>query len=340
MAVPELVRYNNNNNIHRPDGICFLSGHQTKRIRMKYLPVHIITILFLLLTACNADPITEAPVKSEIKFNTGVVLTRGVIDSDENHIPQQDMDGVQIIRGTDGSTVEGFVTTITTTASVEGETGTMELNDSQSFDQFNNNAHFMAFYPEYNNYAPGKASWTIDGTQDVMVTKPATASYQGTRNVTFEFEHLLAQVVLKLVAEDKQVADLYGELVSAKIEVNNKLDLEITDTGGATLSHTNNTDSISFLFTDKTLKTDTITSQGLMIFPDANGLTEITLEFENRKAKSYPISGATLQAGYKTVIAATVKGQAVLFDAISLEPWTDIEEDEVGLGDPTPEDYK
>lgn len=306
---------------------------------MKYLPVHIITIVSLLLTACNADPIDEAPVKNEIKFNTGVVLTRGVIDSDVNGIPQQDMDGVQIIRGTDGNTVEGFVKAITTTASVEGKTGTMELNDSQSFDQFNNNAHFMAFYPEYKNYAPGKASWTIDGTQDIMVTQPVTANYQGSRNVTFEFEHLLAQVVLKLVAEDDQVAQLYGSLLSAKIEVNNQLDLEITDTGEATLSHTNNTDSISFFFTDKTLKKDTITSQGLMIYPVAAGLTAITLEFENRKAKSYPIDGATLQAGYKTVIAATVKGQAVLFDAISLEPWTDIEK-EIGLGDPTPEDYK
>lgn len=306
---------------------------------MKYLPVHIITILLLLLTACNADPIAEVPVKNEIKFNTGVVLTRGVIDSDENHIPQQDMDGVQIIRGTDGNTVGGFVTTITTTASVEGETGTMELNDSQSFDQNNNNAHFMAFYPEHNNYEAGKASWIIDGTQDIMVTKPATASYQGAHNVTFEFEHLLAQVVLELVAEDKQVSDLYGKLVSAKIEVNNKLDLEITDTGGANLKHTNDTDSLSFKFDNMELKTDTITSQGLMIFPDATGLTAITLEFENRKAKSYPISGATLQAGYKTVIAITVKGQTVLFDAISLKPWTDIE-DEVGLGDPVPEDYK
>lgn len=307
---------------------------------MKYLPVHIITIMFLLLTACNADPIVEAPVKNEIKFNTGVVLTRGVIDSDENHIPQQAMDGIQVIRGSDGNTVGGFLTpNIASSASVAAGSGDIILDVPQYFDASNNNAHFMAFYPEHKIYEAGKASWTIDGTQDIMVTKPVTANYQGIRNVTFEFEHLLAQVVLKLVAEDKQVADLYGELLSAKIEVNTELGLEITDTGGATLSHTNDTDSISFFFTDKTLKTDTITSQGLMIYPYAAGLAEITLEFENRKAKSYPISGATLQTGYKTVIVATVKGQTVLFDAISLEPWTD-KKDEVGLGDPVPEDYK
>ena len=64
---------------------------------MKYWPVYIITIVLFLLTACNEDPIAEVPVKNEIKFNTGVVLTRGVIESDENHIPQQEMIGIQVI---------------------------------------------------------------------------------------------------------------------------------------------------------------------------------------------------------------------------------------------------
>lgn len=307
---------------------------------MKYYPVHIITIVFLLLTACNEDPIAETPVKNEIKFNTGVVLTRGVIDSDVNHIPQQDMVGIQVIRGTDGSTQVGFVTsTIASTASVEEGTGTMLLVTRQYFDEFNNNAHFMAFYPEPNIYEAGKASWIIDGTQDIMVTEPVTANYQGTRNITFEFEHLLAQVVLKLVAEDDKVADLYGNLLSAKINVDTQLDLNITNNGAATLSNLSGSDNISFKFDNMVLKTDTTTSHGLMIYPDATGLTAITLEFENRIAKSYPINGATLEAGKKTVIVATVKGQAILFDAISLEPWTD-EKDEIGLGDPVPEDYK
>lgn len=307
---------------------------------MKYYPVHIITIVSLLLTACNADPIDETPVKNEIKFNTGVVLTRGVIDSDENHIPQQDMDGIQVVRGTDGSTRDGFITpNIASTASVAAGSGTMNLTTLQFFDEYKNDAHFMAFYPQPDSYQAGKASWTINGTQDIMVANPVTGSYQGTRNVTFEFEHCLAQVILKLVAEDDKVANLYGNLLSAKINVDTQLDLNIANNGAATLSSLPGSDNISFKFDNMVLKTDTTTSQGLMIFPVAAGLTAITLEFENRKPKSYPISGATLQAGYKTVIAATVKGQAVLFDAISLVPWTD-KEDEVGLGDPVPEDYK
>ena len=181
---------------------------------MKYWPVYIITIVLFLLTACNEDPIAEVPVKNEIKFNTGVVLTRGVIESDENHIPQQEMIGIQVIRGTDGDTQQGFLTSnIASSASIAAGSGTIDLDIRQYFDEANNNAHFMAFYPEHNNYEAGKASWTIDGTQDIMVTKPVTAVYQDGREIAFEFEHSLAQVVLKLVAEDDHVAELYGDLI-------------------------------------------------------------------------------------------------------------------------------
>ena len=93
-----------------------------------------------------------------------------------------------------------------------------------------------------------------------------------------------------------------------------------------------------FDFGEMELRTDTVTSQGVLVYPDTAGLTEITLEFENRKTKSYPFSGVTLQTGHKTVVIATVKGHTVLFDVISLEPWEDATEpdndNEVGLGKP------
>ena len=96
---------------------------------MKYWPVYIITIVLFLLPACNEDPIAEVPVKNEIKFNTGVVLTRGVIESDENHIPQQEMIGIQVIRGTDGDTQQGFLTSnIASSASIAAGSGTIDLD--------------------------------------------------------------------------------------------------------------------------------------------------------------------------------------------------------------------
>lgn len=309
---------------------------------MKYWPIYIITIVLFLLPACNEDPIAEVPVKNEIKFNTGVVLTRGVIESDENHIPQQEMIGIQVIRGTDGDTQQGFLTSnIASSASIAAGSGTIDLDIRQYFDEANNNAHFMAFYPEHNNYEAGKASWTIDGTQDIMVTKPVTAVYQGGREIAFEFEHSLAQVVLKLVAEDDHVAELYGDLLSAKINVPTQLELTISNIGVTALNKITQPDDShmgEFDFGEMELRTDTVTSQGVLVYPDAAGLTEITLEFENRRAKSYPFSGVTLQAGHKTVVIATVKGHTVLFDVISLEPWEDATEpdngNEVGLGKP------
>lgn len=309
---------------------------------MKYWPVYIITIVLFLLPACNEDPIAEVPVKNEIKFNTGVVLTRGVIESDENHIPQQEMIGIQVIRGTDGDTQQGFLTSnIASSASIAAGSGTIDLDIRQYFDEANNNAHFMAFYPEHNNYEAGKVSWTIDGTQDIMVTKPVTAVYQGGCEIAFEFEHSLAQVVLKLVAEDGHVAELYGDLLSAKINVPIQLELTISNIGETALNKITQPDNShmgEFDFGEMELRTDTVTSQGVLVYPDAAGLTEITLEFENRRAQSYPFSGVTLQAGHKTVVIATVKGHTVLFDVISLEPREDATEpdngNEVGLGKP------
>lgn len=305
---------------------------------MKHLPVHII-IVFLLLTACSSDPIADAPIRNEVKFNTGVVFTRGIIDSDENHIPQQAMNGIQLLRGTDGSTRQGFITSIVaSTASVSAGNGTMTLATRQYFDEYNNDAHFMAFYPVPNNYEAGKASWTIDGTQDILVTKPITASHQGSRNVTFEFEHLLSQVVLQLVAIDEPTTDLYGNLLSAKINIPTELDMTIADNGDTSLDKKSNSAKINYDFGPMELKTDTVTSSGILIYPDAGDLAHITLEFAKFAAADYPIENLVLAPGYKTFIVATVKGKAINFN-VTLQSWKNVTEnegqdDEIGLGKP------
>lgn len=307
---------------------------------MKYLPVHIITILFLLLAACSADPIAEEPVKNEIKFSTGIVSTRGVIDSDENNFPQQPMTGIQVIRGTDGDMQEGFATaSVASSASIAANSGTMVLSIPQYFNNLKSKAHFMAFYPEPDGFVPGKASWTIDGTQDIMVTEPVTADYQGSRSVAFTFNHCLAQVVLKLVAKDNQVAGLYGDLLSAKINVPSELEMKFENNGDAALSKKENSLKAVMDFGRLEMKTDTTTSKGLLIYPDAADLTEITLAFENRREAILPINNLLeLKPGYKTTIVATVTGVAINFK-VTLEPWTPASEyegqdDEIGLGDP------
>lgn len=307
---------------------------------MKYLPVHIITILFLLLAACSADPIAEEPVKNEIKFSTGIVSTRGVIDSDENNFPQQPMTGIQVIRGTDGDMQEGFATaSVASSASIAKNSGTMVLSIPQYFNNLKSKAHFMAFYPEPDGFVAGKASWTIDGTQDIMVTEPVTADYQGSRSVAFTFNHCLAQVVLKLVAKDNQVAGLYGDLLSAKINVPSELEMKFENNGDAALSKKENSLKTVMDFGRLEMKTDTTTSKGLLIYPDAADLTEITLAFENRREAILPINNLLeLKPGYKTTIVATVTGVAINFK-VTLEPWTPASEyegqdDEIGLGDP------
>lgn len=307
---------------------------------MKRLSVYIIPIVFLLLAACSADPIAVTPVMDEINFSTGVVATRGIIESDGNDIPQQAMNNIQLIRGTDGSSQQGFVTSlITSVASIAGGSGTMNLATPQYFYDFINDAHFMAFYPEPNSYDAGKASWTIDGTQDIMVTAPVTAPFtRGGTTVAFQFNHCLAQVVFKMVAVDTSAVDLFGNLLSAKINVPAQLDLTIADNGVASLGKKNNSSKIDLDFGAMTLKTDTVTSKGILIYPDVTDLTHINLEFEKRNALDYSIENLVLAPGYKTLIVATVYGKAIKFN-VSLVGWKNATEtagqdDEIGLGRP------
>lgn len=310
---------------------------------MKYLPIYT-SIVFFLMAACSAEQVEVAPAGNEIIFSSGIVMTRGAIDSDVNDFPKQAMEDIQLIRGADGVSPAGFTTAgIASSALIKAGSGSMELATPQFFKDFVSNAHFLAFYPKHDTYTGGKASWTIDGTQDIMVTAPVTAIYNRNGAVAnFRFEHRLAQVILKLVADDQAASDLYGDLLSATIEVPTELELAIADDGSAVLDTLDNSNRAHLHFGAMELKTDTVTSNGLLVFPDnvnPSYLSHITLEFENRSATRFPVNNLILTAGYRTLIIATVKAHAVNFNVVALEEWdpvseTEGQDDEIGLGDP------
>lgn len=308
---------------------------------MKYLPVNILTAL-LLFTACNTEIAEVESADNQIVFKTGVAVTRGVIDSDENDIPQQAMNNIQVIRGADGAVCQGFATAaIASSASIAARSNAMELVTPQYFSDFVSNAHFVAFYPKPDTYVSGKASWTIDGTQDIMATAPVTAPYaKAGATVGFNFTHRLAQIRLKLIADDQASVDAYGKLISSTIEVPTELELTIADNGNASLGKKTNSARATLDFGEINLNTTGVTSQqALLVYPDATDLTQITLQFEKRAAATFPITNLTLAPGYRTLITATVRGLAINFDVIALQPWnvateTEGYEDEIGLGDP------
>lgn len=308
---------------------------------MKYLPVNIVTV-FLLLTACTADPIDTVPAGNQIVFSSGIATTRAAIESDENDIPLQAMDNIQVIRGTDGSVRQGFATAgVASSASIAAGSSIMNLATPQYFNDFVNDAHFLAFYPVPDSYAGGNASWTIDGTQDIMVTTPVTAPYaRGGVTVGFDFTHCLALVEFKLIAADQASADTYGKLLAATFEVPSELELTIADNGTTSFSKKAASTKIGLDFGEMNLNTTGITSdKSVLVYPDAADLSHITLTFEKRSEATYPIGNLTLTPGYRTLIVATVKGYAVNFNVITLKDWnpvteTENKDDEIGLGDP------
>lgn len=302
-----------------------------------------------LLAGCTAsDPFTPTPPRAgEISLGTSGVISRAPVESDGSNVPLQDMNGIQVIRGIDGPSATGFTTApVASTARIAANTTTMALTTRQYFQNYNTDAHFMAFYPAPDGFASGVALWTLDGTRDIMVTAPAKAAYNvhGT-SVNLSFNHLLARVDIKLVAADDATAELYGKLKKAVITVPSEVELTLADNGTATFAKKPSSTATATLdFGEVPLTTDGVTTNsGFMIFPEAADLSQISLQFENpnHSETSYPLSNVTLQAGHKTLIVITVTGQQIDL-TVSVEPWKPVNEGggtgpgDVELGDPTP----
>lgn len=300
-----------------------------------------------LLVGCTAsDPLAPTPPRAgEISLGTSGVISRAPIESDGSNVPQQDMNEIQVIRGTDGPSATGFVTSsVASTASITAFTTTMKLATRQYFRDYNTDAHFMAFYPKADGFASGVASWTLDGIRDIMVTAPVKATYNvhGT-SVNLSFVHLLARVDIRLVAADAASAELFGKLKKAVITVPSEVELKLADNGTSTFAKKESSSAtVTLDFGEVPLTTDGVTTNsGFMIFPEAADLSQVSLQFENPNHSEtiYPLSDVTLQAGHKTLIVITVTGRQIDL-TVSVEPWKPATEGtgpgDVGLGDPTP----
>lgn len=300
-------------------------------------------LLTAALAGCGTSPVglDEAATSGRITFGLGIVSSRGPIESGVDGIPQQDMSEIWILRGTDGASASGFAGSApATTASLSAGATTLVTADKQYFGDPGKDAHFMAFYPAPESFAPGRAEWTLDGSQDIMATRPAVATYNRNGSaVALRFDHLLARLDLKIIASDEGSASAYGDLAAASVTVPSRVALTIADDGTATLAKTGESDVATLQFGPLALTTEgTVTDLGLMVFPASGDLQRITLRFDNRPAESYALSGVQLRAGYKTLIVVTVTGYGIGFD-ISVEPWKPSQEagngsGEIGLGKP------
>lgn len=272
------------------------------------------------MTGCSktSNDDVDPNASMEIKFGAGInMLSRAAITSDENGLPTSSITGIQIIRGTDGtSPTFDAVTDVTTTADLKTD-GTFEnLSTPQYYKspKAEDVANFIAYYPQ-GNYASGTVTFTISGVEDIIAAPAVTTTYSATpSSVDFKFEHKLAQLQLIVKAQNADAIAFYGELTSAKINVPSVLDMKIGANGSTTLAANGTPVNMDLDFGPITYNTTGVSAtKNYIILAEAP--TKINLKFANTDAKDYDITGLNLLPGKITTLTITVNATGINFSS-------------------------
>ena len=182
----------------------------------------------------DVDP--NAPV--EIKFGAGIdMLSRAAITTDGSGHPVSNITSIQILRGTDGANPAfNTISDVTTTADLKTD-GTFEnIINPQYYKSTTDAANFIAYWPQ-GLLTSGTVNFTITGEEDIIVAPAIATTYSTTPpTVNFQFAHKLAQLQLKVIAQNESAFSFYGVLESAKINVPSKLDMTIKADGSTELT--------------------------------------------------------------------------------------------------------
>lgn len=281
-----------------------------------------------MVSCTNEIETPDQPINSEkveIELNAGIIpTTKAAVPSElASDLP------VLFLRATDASTADWATTPTTVKAIISKESG-----NPISFKESDGTTDKKLYYPTGGSQAhlagyylgdatpTGDANvlkFTIDGTQDIMATKGQSASNTKVFQ-TFNFQHLLSQVEIKLVGE-LAAQNAFGKIT--KVDIVSPTDLQLTLGSDAPTLVENgaNTDKVINVYTASdagTKLTNTATTIGntVMIYnggTPAFGTTgkELKLKITSANAGEVevPVTITTdgLQASHSHVITLTFK---------------------------------
>lgn len=292
-------------------------------------------LFVFLLSACSGNESflgEGGNTVQEIAFGGGIgysVTSRAPIES-ENDLVTEEVTGIQIIR--DNAASNPFNDNIITTAVAAGKITTvvqenknvMEVNPLQYIGISNPNANIMAYHPA-GDLQNGKVVYTIDGSQDIIVSGMDYVKYGEKRSIDLVFTHKLARIKLNIVSDDTETAQAYGNLISATINVPTKLELSLNNrTFELNKAASPEQKNVSFNTAQIPLISGTNEIGELMIYPEI--FTSITLGFTNKPSQNYPIdwwylSGdGNIQPGRKYTLTITLKAYGIGL-GIEVDPW-------------------
>lgn len=300
----------------------------------------IVLYAILALIGCSQeeeDKRREINSATEIRFGTEVssaIASRAPVESEDNGLVKQDITGIQIIRDDSSSPFAGGIQSIAAVGAIrknniQDNKNIMEMTPKQYFKADRSDCYFMAYYPEGETISSGKVNYVIDGSQDIMTASRQTAVYDSNNNeVNFSFNHRLTRVKLQVRTPNVGVANAYGSITKASIQVPTNLELEVQGTDfGLNISSTPGVKELSFLpnANQSVPIIGGITQEigELMIYPQQ--FNTIKLGFTNKTAAEYTLNWAAspnlLKEGKINTLTIDLTAYEIKF-LVSVKPWT------------------
>lgn len=186
-----------------------------------------------MVSCTNEIETLDQPINSE---KVEIELNAGIIPTTKAAVPSKLASDLPVLflRATDASNADWATTPTTVKAIISKESG-----NPISFKESDGTTDKKLYYPTGGSQAhlagyylgdatpTGDANvlkFTIDGTQDIMATEGQSASNTEVFK-TFNFQHLLSQVEIKLVGE-KAAQNAFGKIT--KVDIVSPTDLQLT----------------------------------------------------------------------------------------------------------------
>lgn len=263
------------------------------------------------LVSCSSEDVIDnaGNEKVEIKLNAGVITTKAPIDSDGSGNPTAKVDGVQFLRS-DGTADWETLSSATFTGTIETTQAiTIDGGQPQYYPIDGTNTNILGFYPAATSIATGKASFTINGSQDVIYAGPVTGS-KSTTIGNLQFAHKLTQFKFVAKRDNSGSSDISNVVVSVK-NANSTFDMDLA-TG--TLSNWGTP-----ITTLKAIDGGTATvagsseSQGIMLEPELGSIT-LSVSATGFPAQDVTINGTDgdkFETGKAYTLTLTFKAKTV-----------------------------
>lgn len=277
----------------------------------KYLVMAMAAVAMVGCTQSEDENKNNGPI--EIKFGAGIEVAATRAASS----PAEKITGIQILRGTDGTTPAfDAVSAVTLTGNLETTGMFSDMSAKQYIEK--EDVNFIAYHPA-GIIGTGTVAYTITGAEDIIVAPKATATITNPA-VSFAFAHKLARIKLVVNATAGAVAK-FGNLTAATINVPTALDLAIAADGSTTLAANAIPAKSDLSFGGATLKEGNADAANeLMVLPAALGKIKLAFDKNITTATEFDIKNLTLEAGKTTTITVTVTS-SIAFESATVEDW-------------------